>query len=170
MLAIKFQDWSLLLWWWCCNCQYLNNFEQGSSEFPGDTLAPPPSQAFSDYQEYYDRYLSSNSTPLVLHLAIMHYYAIMQNFKNDFFTKNIQKGFPTPTTRLPLPSLSGPHTLITHWRLVDSLSIWRKIIPNPIWNCSLHSFKFSPIPWCWTQVEEAFQSFPGNYDLKKAIC
>ena len=64
--------------------------------------------------------------PLILHLWFFIWLLciIMLLCKNDFFTKNIQKGFPTPTTRLPLPSLSGPHTLITHWRLVDSLSIW----------------------------------------------
>ena len=65
-LAIKFQDYQIE------GCSFVDgvatvntsNFERGSSEFPGDTLAPPPSQAFSDYQEYYDRYLD----PLILHL------------------------------------------------------------------------------------------------------
>ena len=63
----------------------MNNFAQGSSEFPGDALAPPPSQAFSDYQEYYDRYLFSNC-------YTFGYYAL--KISHDFFTKNIHNRLP----------------------------------------------------------------------------
>ena len=69
------------------------------------------SRRLSDYQEYYDRYLSSNSTPLVLHLAIMHYYAIMQKwFLHQKHTKRLPYTYDETalalTERPPYPDYS----------------------------------------------------------------
>ena len=40
-------------------------YQQGAAEFSSEALAPPPPQPFSDYQEYYDRWLFCKTMQII---------------------------------------------------------------------------------------------------------